>query len=53
MKNLLILVILCFSISQLIAQKMSSVPLVKLEILHSEVAYFVSSFHFRNRRLSG
>ncbi len=37
MKNLLILVILCFSISQLVAQTMSSIPLAKLETLHSDI----------------
>lgn len=37
MKNLLVLLILCFSISQLAAQTMSSIPLAKLETLHSDI----------------
>ncbi|MFK8005603.1 MAG: alpha/beta hydrolase-fold protein [Saprospiraceae bacterium] len=37
MKNLLALLILCSSISQLTAQKMSSIPLAKLETFHSDI----------------
>lgn len=37
MKNLLFCLILCFSISQLTAQTMSSIPLAKLETLHSDI----------------
>ena len=37
MKNLLALLILCFTISQLTAQTMSSIPLAKLETLHSDI----------------
>lgn len=37
MKDFLILLILCFNISQLTAQTMSSLPLAKLETLHSDI----------------
>ncbi|MFK7773894.1 MAG: alpha/beta hydrolase [Saprospiraceae bacterium] len=37
MKKTLTLIILCFSISQLTAQTMSSIPLAKLETLHSDI----------------